>query len=104
MILENLTVKEIDDRATAEFGKIAKKYHLAPIYLKSFLFHRASGLNNGDMADKIGVNRNTVNKYIAALKRMDADEILSLMCFVSLMEHTHALELIGLFVKEEKLK
>ena len=37
-------------------------------------------MNNGQIADQMGINRNTVNKYVNALNEMNQNDLLQVSC------------------------
>lgn len=49
---------------------------LKPLYLKAVIRGRIQGLNNVEIAEKYGMNRNTVNKYVKALKTASIVDLL----------------------------
>jgi transposase-like protein len=73
------------DRANEEIVRIARKYDLNPVMLKEIVWQRNRGLNNAEIAQQIGINRNTVNKYVNALNEMNKDDLLSLLAFIAII-------------------
>jgi len=73
------------DRANGEIVRIARKYYLNPVLLKEIVWQRNRGLNNAEIADQLGINRNTVNKYVNSLNEMNKDDLLSLIAFVAII-------------------
>jgi len=53
-----------------QFSNLAKEHGLSPIYLKEIILLRAAGLDNTAIASRLGINRNTVNRYTGALRQM----------------------------------
>jgi len=73
------------DRANEEIVRIAHKYDLNPVMLKEIVWQRNRGLNNGEIAQQLGLNRNTVNKYVNALNDMNKDDLLSLLALIAII-------------------
>lgn len=73
------------DQANEEIVRIARKYDLNPVILKEIVWHRNRGLNNGEIAQQLGLNRNTVNKYVNALNDMNKDDLLSLLALIAVI-------------------
>jgi transcriptional regulator with XRE-family HTH domain len=73
------------DRANEEIVRIARKYDLNPVMLKEIVWQRNRGLNNAEIAQQLGINRNTVNKYVNALNEMNKDDLLSLLALIAII-------------------
>jgi DNA-binding MarR family transcriptional regulator len=102
-MFENCTLAQIQERAEKGIIKIAKKYHLQPLYLRQIFYKRNMGLNNRELAERLGINRNTVNKYVKSLGKMEKDEIMSLLLLVAVLENSELIELIDLlFLPEDQ--
>ena len=69
-----------EDRANEKIVEIARKYGLNPGMLRDILLLRNRGMNNGQIADQMGINRNTVNKYVNALNEMNQNDLLQSSC------------------------
>jgi len=73
------------NRANEKFIQIAKKYSLNPLMLKEIMLLRNRGMNNAEIALQLGINRNTVNKYVKALTEMDNEDFLALIALVAII-------------------
>ena len=74
-----------EDKANYEIIGIAKKYDLNPVLLRAILLQRNRGLNNAQIAQYLGIHRNTVNKYVNALEEMNKDDLLKLLAIVAII-------------------
>lgn len=74
-----------EDRANEKLVEIARKYGLNPGMLRDILLLRNRGMNNGQIADHMGINRNTVNKYVNALNEMSQNDLLELLALVAII-------------------
>ena len=74
-----------EDRANEKIVEIARKYGLNPGMLRDILILRNRGMNNGQIADQMGINRNTVNKYVNALNEMNQNDLLQLLALVAII-------------------
>ena len=54
---------------------MSKKYQLNPVLLETIFHFRIRGYNNVEIADKTGINKNTVNKYVLMLKQFSDEDI-----------------------------
>ena len=55
--------------------RIAKQHDLKPLYLQEIIWHHIRGYNGIEISRHISVDRNTVNKYLAELLRMNKNEV-----------------------------
>lgn len=74
-----------EDRVNDKIVEIARKYGLNPGMLRDILILRNRGMNNGEIAAHMGINRNTVNKYVNALNEMDQNDLVQLIALVALI-------------------
>lgn len=74
-----------EDRANEKIVEIARKYSLNPGMLRDILILRNRGMNNGQIATHMGINRNTVNKYVNALNDMNQNDLLQLLALVAII-------------------
>ncbi len=74
-----------EDRINEKIVEIAKKYDLNPGMLRDILIHRNRGMNNAQIANQMGINRNTVNKYVNALNEMNQNDLLELLALVAII-------------------
>lgn len=72
-------------QANEQFIRISKKYGLNPVILKEILMLRNQGYNNAQIAERTGINRNTVNKYVSALNEMQVEDLLSLLALLAII-------------------
>jgi len=59
----------------SEFVTMCKKHRLNPVLLKNIIHLRIRGYDNLEIAERTGINKNTVNKYVQALKRFSDEDI-----------------------------
>ena len=78
-----LTVDE--EFANERFIEIAKKHDLNPEILREIMFYRNKGLNNGEIAEATGHNRNTVYKYLNALNAMSDEDLRTLLLILAII-------------------
>ena len=74
-----------EDRINEKIVEIARRYGLNPGMLRDILIFRNRGMNNGQIANHMGINRNTVNKYVNALNEMDQKDVLELLALVAII-------------------
>jgi len=74
-----------EDRVNEKIVEIARKYGLNPGMLRDILILRNRGMNNGQIATHMGINRNTVNKYVNALNDMNQNDLLQLLALVAMI-------------------
>jgi DNA-binding MarR family transcriptional regulator len=74
-----------EDKANYEIINIARKYDLNPVLLRAIVLQRNRGLNNAQIAQHLGIHRNTVNKYVTALEEMNKDDLLKLLAIIAII-------------------
>lgn len=74
-----------EDRANEEFVRIARKYNLNPVILREIMILRNKGMNNAYIAQHLGINRNTVNKYVNALNEMKNEDLMNLLGLIAIL-------------------
>ncbi len=68
-----------------ELRSIAEKHNLNPVHLKEIVRYRSKGLKQSGIADKVGVSRNTVRKYISEIREMNRSDFKKLVVISSLL-------------------
>jgi len=58
---------------------ILDKYGLRWVFLRDIVLLRCRGRSNSDIAKDLHLNRNTVNKYVNALKTMEREDFLYIL-------------------------
>ena len=58
---------------------ILDKYGLRWVFLRDIVILRCRGWSNSDIAKDLHLNRNTVNKYVNALKTMEREDFLYIL-------------------------
>ena len=71
------------------YVRISKQHGFKPPILKEIVFLRSKGHSNVEIADEIGVSRNTVSHYLEKMREMDDDEAAQLLSLVSFMMARH---------------
>ena len=74
-----------EDRVNEKIVEIARRYSLNPGMLRDILILRNRGMNNAQIANHMGINRNTVNKYVNALNDMNQNDLLELLALVAII-------------------
>lgn len=69
---------------------ISKSHGLKPVVLKEIVFLRAKGFSNVEIADELGVSRNTVSSYLEKLRTMQDAEMAEIMSIIGLMRQTRS--------------
>ena len=73
----------------AVYVRMAKAGGFKPPILKEIIFFRNKGLNNIEIAEEIGVSRNTVHNYIEKMKEMHDSQVAEMMSLVGMMMARH---------------
>lgn len=68
-----------------ELRKIAERHELNPVHLKEIVRHSSRGMNQSEIAEKVGVSRNTVRKYLSEIKEMDKTDVKKIVLITSLL-------------------
>ena len=74
-----------EDRINEKIVEIARRYNLNPGMLRDILILRNRGMNNAQIAEQMGINRNTVKKYVNALNDMNQNDLLQLLALVAII-------------------
>ena len=74
-----------EDRVNKKIVQIARKYGLNPGMLRDIVILRNRGMNNAQIANHMGINRNTVNKYVNALNEMNQNDLLELLALIAII-------------------
>jgi hypothetical protein len=74
-----------EDRINEKIVEIARKYGLNPGMLRDILILRNRGMNNAQISSHMGINRNTVNKYVNVLNEMNQKDLLELLALVAMI-------------------
>lgn len=74
-----------EDRLNEKIVGIARKYGLNPGMLRDIVILRNRGMNNAQIANHMGINRNTVNKYVSALNEMDQNDLVELLAWIAII-------------------
>ena len=67
------------DAMNARIIKMARKYSLDAGKLKDVMISRCRGMNNCEISECCGLNRNTANKYVSVLGDMEEKEIYEIL-------------------------
>jgi DNA-binding MarR family transcriptional regulator len=74
-----------EDRVNEKIVEIARRYNLNPGMLRDILILRNRGMNNAQIANHMGINRNTVNKYVNHLNEMNQNDLVELLALVAII-------------------
>ena len=66
------------------FNTLARRYGFNPLVLKEIIILNARGYNNLEIANMLGISRNTVAKYLKKLKYLDSPDFIRLVLFAIL--------------------
>ena len=69
--VNNMEISTLSDHIT----RIAKEHGLKLLYLQDIVWLHCRGHNNVEIAHRASVDRNTVNKYMLEIRRMNKNEI-----------------------------
>jgi predicted AAA+ superfamily ATPase len=64
----------MDEGEIVEFNKIVKRYRITPLFMRYIMKYRALGCNNTTIAERLGISKNTVNKYVSLLRNLPDEE------------------------------
>lgn len=76
---------ENEDVLEEELRNIAEKHGLNPVHLKEIVRHSSRGKNQSEIAEKVGVSRNTVRKYLDGIRGMNTSEVKKTVLITSLL-------------------
>jgi len=80
-----MTYDDNIERANEKFIQISKKYKLNPALLKDIMLLRNKGYNNLQISEQTGINKNTINKYVAALGEMENNDLMTLLAMIAII-------------------
>jgi DNA-binding NarL/FixJ family response regulator len=63
--------------------EIAKKHGFNPVLLKEIVGLRNRGYNNTEIAENLGISRNTVTKYLEKLRKTDNKDVFELLILIA---------------------
>lgn len=66
------------------FNALARRYGFNPLVLKEVIILNARGYTNLEIANMLGISRNTVAKYLKKLKAMESPDFIRLVLFAIL--------------------
>lgn len=67
------------------YVRIAKQAGFKPLILKEVVFLKSKGLSNVEIANSLGVSRNTVSNYLDKLKEMHEEQFAELVSLIGIM-------------------
>lgn len=79
------------------FNELAKRYGFIPPLLKEIIILNNRGYNNSEIANMLGISRNTVSSYLKKLKNIDSPDFMRLVLFALLVHG-------GLFFLPEEVR
>lgn len=65
--------------------EIAKEHGFNPVLLKEIIRLRNKGYNNIEIAENLGISRNTVTKYVEKLRGTKDNDILELLALIAIL-------------------
>lgn len=71
------------------YVRISKQYGFKPPILKEIVFLRSKGFSNLEIAEEVGVSRNTVSNYLEKLRGIEDEQMAELMSLIGLMMERH---------------
>lgn len=72
------------------YVRISKQYGFKPPILKEIVFLRGKGFSNLEIAEQVGVSRNTVSNYLEKLREMEDGRVAEIMSLVGLVMERHS--------------
>ena len=72
-------------KINGEYVRLAKRYNLSPALLKDIVFLNNQGYNHTQIASMTGVSRQTVTKYLNALRTMKQDDFWGIIVRIGLI-------------------
>ena len=76
-------------RITRTYVRLSKEHGMKPIVLKEIVFLRTKGHSNVEIADELGVSRNTVSSYLEKMRQMQDEEVAEMMSLIGLLHQRH---------------
>jgi DNA-binding NarL/FixJ family response regulator len=65
------------------YVETAKKHGFNPVLLKEIVGLRNRGYNNTEIAENLGISRNTVTKYLEKLRKTDNKDVFELLILIA---------------------
>ena len=65
------------------FVRICTKYNLNPSMAQQILYLKSQGFNNQDVADQLGITRQTVYNYVKAIQEMERNDFLRALLLIA---------------------
>jgi orotate phosphoribosyltransferase-like protein len=67
------------------YVEVAKRHGFNPVLLKEIVRLRNIGYNNTEIAQMLGISRNTVTKYLEKLKKTENKEVFELLVLIGVL-------------------
>lgn len=77
--MHNISMQDLNQ----EYVYTAKKNGFNPVLLKEIIILRNKGYNNIEIANTLGISRNTVSKYNEKLRKTDDKEIVKIIALTA---------------------
>lgn len=88
------------DKVQREFNRLARNHGFRPLLLREIINLQNQGLNRTQIAQRLGINRNTVTNYLSRLRSMDGRDRWLLVVGVGLL--VAGFGLLGYFLSKEQ--